>query len=140
MKSLAAIAHNLKAPFVVGEIELPELQDTEILVRIVGVGVCATDIASKDGQLPAPFPAIFGHEGAGVVERVGRLVKKVTPGDHVVLSPASDGVCEQCQTGGPMYCEHSMELNFQTDKNGRTATLADGKHAFIKYFGQSSLR
>jgi len=138
MKSLAAIAHNLKAPFVVGEIELPELQDTEILVRIVGVGVCATDIASKDGQLPAPFPAIFGHEGAGVVERVGRLVKKVTPGDHVVLSPASDGVCEQCQTGGPMYCEHSVELNFQTDKNGRTATLADGKHAFIKYFGQSS--
>src|SRR5918993_4218711 len=79
MKSTAAVAHSLRSPFVVEEIELPDLQHTDVLVRIVAVGICHTDIASKDGQLPAPFPAIFGHEGAGVVEQVGKQVRKVTP-------------------------------------------------------------
>ncbi len=138
MKSTAAVAHSLRSPFVVEEVELPDLQQTDVLVRIVAVGVCHTDIASRDGQLPAPFPAIFGHEGAGVVERVGDQVRKVTPGDHVVLAPDSDGTCEQCASGEPMYCEHFLELNFQAGTNGTTAQLADGQRASIKYFGQSS--
>jgi len=58
MKTPAAIAHSLRNPFVVEEVELPDLQPREVLVRIVGVGICHTDIASRDGQLPAPFPAI----------------------------------------------------------------------------------
>jgi Zn-dependent alcohol dehydrogenase len=138
MKSTAAVAHSLKSPFVVEDVELPDLQPTDVLVRIVAVGVCHTDIASRDGQLPAPFPAIFGHEGAGVVERVGDQVRKVTPGDHVVLAPDSDGTCEQCASGAPTYCEHFLELNFQAGPNGRTVQLADGRRASIKYFGQSS--
>ena len=138
MKSTAAVAHSLRSPFVVEEVDLPDLQHTDVLVRIVAVGICHTDIASRDGQLPAPFPAIFGHEGAGVVERVGDQVRKVTPGDHVVLAPDSDGTCEQCASGEPMYCEHFLELNFQAGTNGRTAHLADGRRASIKYFGQSS--
>lgn len=79
MKSTAAVAHSLGSPFVVEEVEFPDLQHTDVLVRIVAVGICHTDIASRDGQLPAPFAAIFGHEGAGVVERVGDQVTKVTP-------------------------------------------------------------
>jgi aryl-alcohol dehydrogenase len=138
MKSKAAVVHSLRSPFVVEEIELPDLQHTDVLVRIVAVGICHSDIASRDGQLLAPFPAIFGHEGAGVVERVGDHVRKVAPGDHVVIAPDSDGTCEQCASGGPMYCEHFLELNFQAGANGRTARLADGRSAFIKYFGQSS--
>jgi aryl-alcohol dehydrogenase len=138
MKTSAAVAHSLRSPFVVEDVELPDLQHTDVLVRIVAVGVCHTDIASRDGQLPAPFPAIFGHEGAGVVERVGDHVRKVVPGDHVVLAPDSDGTCEQCASGEPTYCERFLELNFQAGTNGRTAALADGRHAFIKYFGQSS--
>jgi aryl-alcohol dehydrogenase len=138
MKTAAAVAHGLRTPFVVEDIELPDLQDTEVLIRIVAVGVCHTDLASLDGQLPAPFPAIFGHEGAGVVERVGDRVRKVIPGDHVVLAPDSDGTCEQCPAGAPTYCERFLELNFQAGTNGRTAALADGRRASIKYFGQSS--
>src|SRR5262249_45607465 len=99
----------------------------------------ATDLASRDGLLGAPFPSVFGHEGAGVVERVGSCVTKVKPGDHVVLAPASDGVCEQCQRGAPMYCERFNELNLQTPPDPRcTAPLANGGHAALKYFGQSS--
>jgi aryl-alcohol dehydrogenase len=138
MKSTAAVAHSERSPFVVEEVELPDLQHTDVLVRIVAVGICHTDIASRDGQLPAPFPAIFGHEGAGVVERVGDQVRKISPGDHVVLAPDSDGTCEQCASGAPTYCEHFLELNFQAGNNGRTARLTDGRRASIKYFGQSS--
>ena len=79
MKTTAAVAHTPRSPFVVEEVDLPELQYKDVLVRIVAVGICHTDIGSRDGQLPAPFPAIFGHEGAGVVEQVGDQVMKVTP-------------------------------------------------------------
>ena len=138
MKSTAAVAHSLRSPFVVEDVELPDLQATEVLVRIVGVGICHTDIASRDGQLPAPFPTILGHEGAGVVERVADQVRKVAPGDHVVLAPDSDGTCEQCASGEPTYCERFLDLNFQAGANARTAQLGDGRRASIKYFGQSS--
>jgi aryl-alcohol dehydrogenase len=138
MRTTAAVAHSIRSPFSVEEIELPDLGDTDVLVRIVSVGICHTDIASRDGQIPAPFPTVLGHEGAGVVERIGRQVRKVAPGDHVVLAPDSDGTCEQCVSGEPTYCERFRELNFQAGANGRTARLADGRLAFIKYFGQSS--
>ena len=138
MKSTAAVAYSPRSPFVLEDVELPDLQHTDVLVRIVAVGICHTDIASRDGQLPAPFPSIFGHEGAGVVESVGDQVRKVAPGDHVVLAPDSDGTCEQCASGEPTYCERFLELNFQAGTNGRTAQLADGRRASIKYFGQSS--
>src|ERR687895_2219079 len=77
MKTSAAVAHSLRSPFVVEDVELPDLQHTDVLVRIVAVGICHTDIASRDGQLAAPFPTVFGHEGAGVVERIGGRVNTV---------------------------------------------------------------
>jgi aryl-alcohol dehydrogenase len=138
MKCQAAVVHAANSPFVIEEIDVPEPADDEVLVRITAVGICPTDITSKDGLLGAPFPAVFGHEGAGVVERVGVCVTKIAPGDHVVLAPASDGVCEQCQRGAPMYCERFNELNFQTAPTQRSVQLVNGGQAFVKYFGQSS--
>jgi aryl-alcohol dehydrogenase len=138
MKTLAAIVHEPQGPFVVEEVDLPELEADQILVRVVAVGVCHTDLASREGLLGAPFPAIFGHEGAGIVERTGSRVKKVVPGDHVVLAPASDGTCPQCQSGAPMYCDQFNALNFQAASSGPTATVADGTKVRIGYFGQSS--
>lgn len=55
MKTPAAVAHSLRSRFVVEDVELPELQHADVLVRIVGVGICHTDLASRDGQLPARF-------------------------------------------------------------------------------------
>lgn len=138
MKTLAAISKAPHEPFVLEEVLLPEPGPTDVLVRIVGVGLCHTDLASRDGLLGAPFPAIFGHEGAGIVERIGSAVSKLAVGDHVVLAPDSDGRCGLCQHGEPMYCDAFNALNFQTDGNGPVATLADGATARIKYFGQSS--
>ena len=77
MRCIAAVARAAKAPFVIEPIDVPEPAKDEVLVRIVGVGICATDLASRDGLLGAPFPSVFGHERAGVVERVGSRVMKV---------------------------------------------------------------
>jgi aryl-alcohol dehydrogenase len=138
MKTPAAIVLAPKAPFSFVDIDLPELGDHDVLVRIAGVGICHTDLASRDGNLGAPFPAIFGHEGAGVVVSVGRGVTKLAIGDHVVLAPDSDGTCPLCQAGDPMYCDHFTDLNLQTDINGLTAGFGNGERVHIKYFGQSS--
>jgi aryl-alcohol dehydrogenase len=138
MKTLAAIVRTPKAPFSLLDIDLPEPGPRDVLVRVAGVGVCHTDLASRDGTMGAPFPSVFGHEGAGVVVAVGRDVAKLEIGDHVVLAPSSDGICPICQAGQPMYCDHFNELNLQTDPNGPTAGLAGGERAYIKYFGQSS--
>src|SRR5262249_28484488 len=138
MKCPAAVVHAAKTPFVIEEIDLPDPAEDEVLVRIVAVGICHTDIASRDGGRGPPFPSVLGHEGAGVVERVGSCVTKLKAGDHVVLAPASDGCCAQCQAGAPMYCERFNELNLQTGPDRRTAQLADGSQAFVKFFGQSS--
>src|SRR5688500_18251127 len=138
MKTAAAVAHSPRTPFVVEDVELPDLQHTDVLVRIVAVGVCHTDLASRDGQLPAPFPAIFGHEGAGVVERVGDRVRKVIPGDHVVLAPDSDGTCEQCAAGAPTYRERRLELSSQAGTISRSTALSDSQRATLTSICQSS--
>jgi aryl-alcohol dehydrogenase len=138
MKTLAAVVESVKQPFQLEHIELPEPTDDEVLVRIVGVGLCHTDLASKDGLIEAPFPTVFGHEGAGIVEQVGRNVTKVAPGDHVVLAPAFDGSCAHCLNGEPMYCDNFLALNFQTDPHGPHATREKGGSARLGFFGQSS--
>lgn len=138
MKTLAAVVESVKQPFQLEHIHLPEPADDEVLVRIVGVGLCHTDLASKEGLVNAPFPNVFGHEGAGIVEQVGRSVTKVVPGDHVVLAPAFDGTCAHCLSGQQMYCDHFTDLNFQTDPHGSRATREKGDAAYLKYFGQSS--
>ena len=138
MKCLAAVAHKVKEPFSLETIELPEPGADEVLVKIAGVGLCHTDLSSKDGLIPSPYPVVFGHEGSGVVERVGSQVRKVAPGDHVVLSFASCGLCEHCLTGEPAYCDVWLPANVCMLPNCTRGQLGDGSPVFLKYFGQSS--
>ena len=65
--------------FSVEELELSDPNDYEVLVRIVGAGICHTDLGARDQHLPVPLPSVFGHEGSGVVEKVGVRVAKVKP-------------------------------------------------------------
>lgn len=74
MKNRAAIAWQASTPFSIEELELGSLRDDEVLVRIAGVGVCHTDLICRDQVYPVPFPIVLGHEGSGVVERVGAAV------------------------------------------------------------------
>src|SRR3712207_7793786 len=86
MKATAAVVWEKERPFSLEEVEVEEPRAGEVLVRIVGVGVCHTDLIVRDQWYPVPLPAVLGHEGSGVVESVGPGVEKVEPGDHVVLS------------------------------------------------------
>src|SRR4030066_397572 len=105
MKIKAAVIWEKSGPFKIEEVELEEPRDDEVMVRIVGSGICHTDLGARDGHLPIPPPpSVFGHEGAGIVEKVGKLVTKVKPGDHVVLGWGSCGECIPCKSGYDPYC------------------------------------
>lgn len=84
----------------------------QVLVRIAACGVCHTDMVMRDGALPVPFPAVFGHEGAGVIEAVGAGVFDLAPGDHVLLSFDSCGACPACHDHQPGYCPEFFPRNF----------------------------
>jgi aryl-alcohol dehydrogenase len=84
----------------------------QVLVRITACGVCHTDMVMRDGALPVPFPAVFGHEGAGVVEAVGPGVTGLAPGDTVLLSFDSCGACPACHDHQPGYCPEFFPRNF----------------------------
>ncbi|WP_010545282.1 NAD(P)-dependent alcohol dehydrogenase [Sphingomonas elodea] len=84
----------------------------QVLVRITACGVCHTDMVMRDGALPVPFPAVFGHEGAGVVEAVGPGVTGLAPGDPVLLSFDSCGACPACHEHQPGYCPEFFPRNF----------------------------
>ena len=86
VKVKAAVLREKSKPFVIEELELEEPRADEILVRNVATGICHTDLIVRDQHLPVPLPIVLGHEGAGIVERIGDRVTKVHPGDSVVLS------------------------------------------------------
>jgi S-(hydroxymethyl)glutathione dehydrogenase / alcohol dehydrogenase len=95
MKIQAAVLEEFGRPLVVQEVDLAEPRAGEALVRLVACGVCHTDLHTASGSDPSGYaPTVLGHEGAGVVERVGEGVTSVAPGDHVVtlFSPQ----CREC--------------------------------------------
>ena len=97
MKSRAAIAYGPGQPLVIEEVDLEGPKAGEVLVEIKATGVCHTDEFTRSGADPEGlFPAILGHEGAGIVREVGAGVTSVTPGDHVI--PLYTPECRQCKS------------------------------------------
>lgn len=136
----AAVVRTKGGPFQIEPVHLEEPRAGEVLVRIAGVGVCHTDLVVRDQYFPTPLPAVLGHEGAGVVERVGPGVTKVAPGDHVVLSYASCGQCANCQRGLYGYCPDLYGRNFTGARpdGSHPCTDAQGHHVSSFFFAQSS--
>src|SRR4051812_20003616 len=98
MKMRAAVLEEFGEPLAVQEVELAEPRAGEVLVRLHACGVCHTDLYTASGADPSGYaPAVLGHEGAGVVERVGRGVESLSAGDHVVtLFSPQCGECVHC--------------------------------------------
>jgi S-(hydroxymethyl)glutathione dehydrogenase/alcohol dehydrogenase len=95
VKIRAAVLEEFGLPLVVQDVDLADPREGEVLVRLVACGVCHTDLYTASGADPSGYaPTVLGHEGAGVVERVGDRVASVAPGDHVVtlFSPQ----CREC--------------------------------------------
>jgi aryl-alcohol dehydrogenase len=126
MKIAAAIARAPGAPFSIEEVELASPAPDEVLVRIVGVGICGTDLSARDGKTPMPLPAVLGHEGAGVVVGMGDQVRDLAIGDHVVLTFGSCGACRNCLAGRPSYCVEFGRRNVSGLRPDGGATLHCG--------------
>src|SRR6266849_4811774 len=139
---LAAVVPEKAHPFVLEELDLDEPREDEVLVRVVATGICHTDLIIRDQHLPVPLPVVLGHEGAGVVERVGSAVTSLAPGDHVVLSYQACGHCRPCLTGHAQYCLRGFDANFGgarldgTIGVHRSAPTDTQMHGH--FFGQSS--
>jgi S-(hydroxymethyl)glutathione dehydrogenase/alcohol dehydrogenase len=121
VKIRAALLEEFGAPLEVQELDLAEPQAGEVLVRLTACGVCHTDLYTASGADPSGYaPTVLGHEGAGVVERVGDDVRDVAPGDHVVtlFSPQ----CREC-----VHCrDHRTNLCLAIREQQNQGYLPDG--------------
>lgn len=124
----------------VAEVEYGEPGRGEVLVRLVATGLCHTDLGVIAGGIPFPTPGVIGHEGAGVVERVGPGVDAVAPGDRVLLSFTSCGACRACDSSHPAYCETWPVRNLfgMLREPDSGAITRDGAPIAGHFFGQSS--
>ncbi|TML28852.1 MAG: zinc-binding dehydrogenase [Actinobacteria bacterium] len=121
MKIRAALLEEFGSPLEVQELDLAEPQAGEVLVRLTACGVCHTDLYTASGADPSGYtPTVLGHEGAGVVERIGEGVRDVAPGDHVVtlFSPQ----CREC-----IHCrDHRTNLCLAIREQQNQGYLPDG--------------
>ena len=131
MKIRAAVLEQFGAPLEVQELELADPAPGEALVRLVACGVCHTDLYTASGADPSGYaPTVLGHEGAGVVERVGDGVRDVAPGDHVVtlFSPQ----CREC-----IHCRDARtNLCLAIREQQNQGLLPDGTTRFASAGGE----
>src|ERR1044071_3700346 len=106
MKIRAAVLEKFGKPLEVHEVDLAEPKAGEVLVRLTACGVCHTDLYTASGADPSGYsPTVLGHEGAGVVEKVGEGVTSVAEGDHVVtLFSPQCRECVNCRSGRTNIC------------------------------------
>ena len=107
MKTRAAVAHKAGSPLAIEEVDLEGPREGEVLVEIKATGICHTDAFTLSGDDPEGlFPAILGHEGAGVVLETGPGVASLKPGDHVIpLYTPECRQCEYCTSGKTNLCQ-----------------------------------
>jgi alcohol dehydrogenase (nicotinoprotein) len=105
------------------ELKLDDPKANEVLIRFEASGMCHSDDHIRTGDFPVRFPMVGGHEGSGIVEKVGPGVQRVAEGDRVVCSsiPAC-GVCKWCSTGHQAVCDCGL--------NAITGQLLDGTYRF----------
>ena len=108
-------------------------------MRVVAAGLCQTDVHARDDFFGIPFPGVFGHEGAGVVERVGARVTRFAPGDRVVMASPACGSCLACRRRLPGYCAAARRLKFSGMlRDGRKPLSRGATPVSGGFFQQSS--
>lgn len=111
MKTKGALLWELNSPFRVDEIEIGDPVDDEVQLRVHAAGMCHSDYHLTTGATPIALPALGGHEGAGVITKVGKNVTGLAEGDHVILAfiPAC-GQCQPCLRGFRSLCDRGALL------------------------------
>ena len=135
----AAVVREKSGPFSIERLQIEDPRPDELLVEVVASGMCATDLHGRDGYYTTPYPAVFGHEGAGIVRATGAKVTKFKAGDHIVMSYPSCGVCPNCRANMKMYCVDAFPLKMNgVRKDGSTIHSQNGKPVYSAFFQQSS--
>ena len=102
----AAVMWAFNEPLKIESLKLKDPREDEIVVKVVASGVCHSDLSVLQMKLPVPPPCVLGHEGAGIVEEIGKGVTNVQVGDHVVLSWVENcGKCHYCISGHDHLCD-----------------------------------
>jgi len=124
----AAVCREFGVPLQIEDIELAQAGPGEVRVQMVATAICHSDITYADGGWGGTLPAVYGHEGAGIVEAVGAGVTSVAVGDHVVVTLIrSCGHCHGCTMGMPVTCDTTFPLDEQTPMHDSTgAPLVHG--------------
>jgi S-(hydroxymethyl)glutathione dehydrogenase/alcohol dehydrogenase len=140
MKVKAAIAHEAGKPLTIEEIDLEGPRAGEVLVEIKATGVCHTDAYTLSGKDPEGlFPAVLGHEGAGVVVDVGAGVTSVKKGDHVIpLYTPECRQCEYCLSGKTNLCQAVRATQGKGVMPDGTSRFSAGGKQILHYMGTST--
>src|SRR5262249_52615939 len=128
------------ARFEIETLDLAAPLTDEVLVRVVATGMCHTDLHARDGYFPnLPYPAVCGHEGAGIIEQVGAAVADLAPGDPVVISFPWCGECGPCRAERISYCERARPLKSSGRRaDGSIPLNRNGEPVYSCFFQQSS--
>ncbi len=140
METRAAVAHKAGEPLTIETVELEGPKEGEVLVEIKATGVCHTDEFTLSGADPEGiFPAILGHEGAGVVVDTGPGVTSVAAGDHVIpLYTPECRQCEYCLSGKTNLCQAIRETQGRGVMPDGTSRFRLGKETIYHYMGTST--
>lgn len=139
MKITAAVVDKKGSDFEIkDDVELADMTDEDIQVKMVASGICHSDEALRKGDAEIGYPIVLGHEGSGIVEKVGKNVQNFEPGDHVVLSFYACGNCENCLKGEPTKCLHYGANNLSGVRPDNTAHFTENGHDVADMFDQSS--
>ncbi|PCJ19540.1 MAG: S-(hydroxymethyl)glutathione dehydrogenase/class III alcohol dehydrogenase [Candidatus Cloacimonadota bacterium] len=144
MKTRAAVAYEVNKPLVIDELDLEGPKDGEVLVQIVATGVCHTDAFTLSGDDPEGiFPSVLGHEGGGIVREIGKGVKGLEIGDHVIpLYIPECGTCKFCLSSKTNLCQSIRTTQgkglmpdgtSRFSKNGKTIFHYMGTSTFSEY-------
>ena len=137
MRAAVMRGHDLK--MTIECVAVGEPRADEVLVRVVATGICHTDVKVAMVQGLSPRPIVLGHEGSGIVEKVGANVRKLSPGDHVVMTFDSCGRCPTCVSGKPSYCYEVAAVCFGGKRlDGSTTLTCSDQPLHGNFFGQSS--
>jgi NDMA-dependent alcohol dehydrogenase len=127
MKTKAAVLLENSTEFEIRELDIDEPGVGEVQIKFVASGLCHSDLHLLDGDLTPRYPIVPGHEGSGIIEKVGPGVTKVMPGDHVVCSfIPSCGTCRYCSTGRQSLCDLGANAVLGTFPDGGTRYHGDG--------------
>ena len=139
MRVTAAVIEEKSGVFTLDTVDLDAPRPEEVLVKIIATGICHTDLHARDGYFQMPYPAVYGHEGAGVVAAVGSAVEHLAVGDHVVMSFPWCGECEHCREDRRCYCQRGRELKSGGARaDGSTTMRRYGAPVYGSFFQQSS--